>query len=746
MSRMIDNRPARPRKPSGTGKRLWLPGLTGLLRVLPVAALAGTVTLVGLARNQQDAATTEGRMFLPADVGYRASVDRMASLGLLTVRRLPGLPGRPLREIVDFDRAALERAVRSGQFGECPETERADGTANDRVENCLQLLRAYRSSSALGDDMLRTSPAVWLRQGDRIGGLRAGARSLAESGRDILPQTGRLMFAPAAGRDAPVLVDLKTGQVERLDQGCRGGSSVLGIGIRCDDSDLLLRLPNGPASARVSIDGKAMQAGRSGAPALLFVRAGQVINVADRGTSRALLVAQPLQALSEVNGFGDRVRYRGFEALAGQVDGEAMVRSRGTTIEKPLQDSLQTYLDTQLKGTAAGRPYQVRGAILLMDGLSGEIAAAATFPTKAEQVNFAVVDPRWRTALLTQNQNFEALAVGSAAKVPFYAAILQDNPGLARAARFEGAHCPDWEGLLRTGRMPLVGERGAGKCDPTLPDPQHAYDNGMVTVPQAIGFSNNYYAASLLRAAYRLGPAQREAWLARLDALACDGHPERAAPLDEACPIRPWQGLADAGEAPALRTVDLTMPDPAEVKNPYLLFSTILGDGNWPWSNVQLAQAYARIISGRQVRPRLVPAARSLELASPYRPVVTGTAWTLVRDGLRMVPLEGTAAGSFGKNPPTALAGRVLLAKTGTPTMPGRHRGKVFVLAVAKARGGGVPASPRDVCSLRMIVVNVQIERLAHAMVRDLIDHDPGVRAWLAKDRACPAGNGGGSR
>ncbi|MFN3459047.1 MAG: hypothetical protein ACK4Z8_15835, partial [Novosphingobium sp.] len=103
MTRMIDNRPTRPRKQSGTGSRRWLPDLAGLLRVLPAAALTGTVALVGLAPNLQDATATEGRMLLPADVGYRASVDRMASLGLLTVKRLPGLPGRPQREIVDFD-------------------------------------------------------------------------------------------------------------------------------------------------------------------------------------------------------------------------------------------------------------------------------------------------------------------------------------------------------------------------------------------------------------------------------------------------------------------------------------------------------------------------------------------------------------------------------------------------------------------------------------------------------------------
>lgn len=738
MTRIIDNRPARPRKAPGVRKRRLLPELTGLVRGLPLAGLASALALVGFAPNLQPATETDGRMLLPADVGYRASVDRMASLGLLGVKRLPGLPGRPQREVVEFDTAALARAVEAGQFGQCPETQRADGAANDPVENCLQLLRAYRTASALGDDMMRPSSGVWLRQGDRIEGLRAGARSLAESGRDIIPQNGRLMFATTGGREAPVLIDLQTGKAATLDRGCRGTSNMLGLGIRCDDTGLLVRLPMGETTTRIGIDGVPMRASRSGTPALAFVRAGQVINIADRDAKQAWLVARPLQALSEVNGSGDRVRYRGFEALAGQVDGDAMIRSRRTTIEKPIQDSLQSYLDKQLENTAAGRRYPVRGAILLMDGLTGEIAAAASFPTRSDQVNFAVVDPPRRAALVTQNQNFEALAVGSAAKVPFYAAILQDNPGLARAARFEGAHCPDWEGLLRTGRMPLVGQQGAGKCSPTLPDPWHPYKDGMVTVPQAIGFSNNYYAASFLRAAFRLGPQKRETWLARLDALACDGHESRVPELDEACPIRPWQGLADSGAAPALRTVDLSMPDPENVRNPYLLFSAILGDGNWPWSNVQLAQAYARIISGRQVKPRLVPAPRSLELASPYRPVVTGTAWELVRDGLLKVPLEGTAAESFGKSTPPALGGRVLLAKTGTPTMPDGSRGKVFVLAVAKAQGGGTPASPLEVCSLRMIVVNVQIERLAHKLVRELIDTNAGVRAWLARDRACP--------
>ncbi|MFL6247169.1 MAG: hypothetical protein ACJ74H_14145 [Thermoanaerobaculia bacterium] len=106
------------------------------------------------------------------------------------------------------------------------------------------------------------------------------------------------------------------------------------------------------------------------------------------------------------------------------------------TLDRELHENVQNALernrrqpaDAPTKGIEA-RQRETRAAVTVMDALTGEILALASYPTKSA---LARVDlPAEDEARLLRNHNFSRRPVGSVAKVLFGAAILDADPRLA---------------------------------------------------------------------------------------------------------------------------------------------------------------------------------------------------------------------------------------------------------------------------------------------------------------------------
>ena len=466
----------------------------------------------------------------------------------------------------------------------------------------------------------------------------------------------------------------------------------------------------------------------SGTTGLLLLAAGDVIGV-DGDPRRLQLLEQP-RALSELAPGGQRVRHPAFTAQAAQIPDTALARDLQTTVRPDLQIRVQEALEARLAPLVPNVPGEakrnMRGAVLLMDGLTGAIAAAATFPARPEHLPIDERDNPARLRRLELNQNFELLPTGSAAKVPFAASLAKADPGLlAVTLRYADTHCVDWRGFLRTGE-----EKDCSRAASSQKIRDHGNGgSNIVTFRSFITHSNNFYAMNLLRLG-RQRSGLEGPWLSNFRRFAC-AHPAGINPLmDESCPVYPWadardpyRGAALAGLRPVFRENEIQR-DPK-----YKFFEAIRGSIDFSWTTPQLAQAYARLLTGRGVTPRLVsgPVAGQADAFA-----LQSAVWQAVRDGMHGVVTTGTASNYFRQWSPTPAT--YLLGKTGTPTLADGSDGSVFVLALAQTPGGGDPAEPTAICALKLIVVNFEFKppRLASGFARDLLA-DPGVLAWATR-------------
>jgi hypothetical protein len=125
--------------------------------------------------------------------------------------------------------------------------------------------------------------------------------------------------------------------------------------------------------------------------------------------------------------------------------------------------------------------------------------------------------------------------------------------------------------------------------------------------------------------------------------------------------------------------------------------------GGWEnrWTLLGLAQAYARIATGRNVqatflhRAGAVPAAGVFAEAGP----LTSAAFARVRGALRQVPTNGTASGLADRLHRVTKDTIVVLAKTGTLN-ENAAGGKLKSLAIAMGRPAGQGAEAALTCGL----------------------------------------------
>ncbi|MEJ1967465.1 MAG: hypothetical protein WDN03_02325 [Rhizomicrobium sp.] len=422
---------------------------------------------------------------------------------------------------------------------------------------------------------------------------------------------------------------------------------------------------------------------------------------------------------------GAATRARNRAVLDGDV-----TTSLDADLQAALQRKLEDFVAPGLKHEN-GRGFPA--AITVMDARTGQLLALASYPATPAQGGGT--RRAWE-----ENQNFVDLPIGSAAKPLFSSAILEIWPELATLqipAPASGGH----DSLLGLHIAPALNEEAA-------------FGGGWIGFDDYLQRSSNIYAATLMMLATSLDPLKPDParpstpWrllgqaqghlpvlqIAQgnvLDTISCcvkwpdelarlydihvediEHQGETSIFADDRYDKALWRPMLDAlPDARFLRQDNLNSVSPARVdlqlnnvrnfRTEYL--TLILGASTSRWNNVKLAEAYARLVTGRRVEARLT------EAGPPPAPM-TGCNTGRDPDGLfcageRDVLLHamslvatgaGTAAGQVGPKlaPLIAEAARRgeaigFYSKTGTPKIPDANNSPE-ALAVRQLGGDGV--------------------------------------------------------
>ncbi|MDY7098764.1 MAG: hypothetical protein SXU28_11550, partial [Pseudomonadota bacterium] len=737
-----------------------------LVSAVPFALVAGlAIVIAAHPRNvQPDDNVSKGSRFLREEVGYKATVDRLAGLDAFTVRTLPEGRGLPARQAVDWDEAALARAEREGLLCRDIPTSTFDSVldwfgnllrSNDEppISACRELVTAYKEATFLSQDMLRASRQTWLMDGNTISGLRSQAHYLRESGFDPVAVNGKISYAsrstsPEASWTLvnPVTLETVPLNVRAGTNNCAIPMADRSIEVQCFRQGVVLVLPRLLARQSVYFNGEQVTDAASDTPAnrqrLLPLREGATLAFARPGEqpSGSWQLLKRRSNLSEMRE-GLRFRDPAFAGLVSQID-TRLTSTLPSTIDRNLQQQVQDELDRTLANAPARANSSLRGAIVLMDGLNGQIVAGATFPNRPDQLLPRDRNRPEKVVWLEQNQVFEALPVGSTAKVPFAGAIATAQPDLLnlRLAR-TGALQYDARRFLRTGSFAASATPGVG--------PNRLVGRALTDVSfnTAIIRSDNRYAVQLIREAWhanREAPQQAD-WLHNIRVLACAA--PRYEERDTVCPVYLWGDTETPDRGVPHSGVRFEFDAETVEADPHnQLFFGPLGNGSYNWTLAQLTQSYARFMSGRTVSPTLSAKGQQTE---PIESFLRGNgydrSWRAVMQGMRSVISEGTARGDFSTME-TGLGGRIFLyAKTGTPTVGYRQGvdGTVFVLAAVRTTDGQPPevSGRRDtICAMRFLSINLQYNTRATQVARRLMENDEMVRDWMTQP--CPATGG----
>ncbi|MEZ0243818.1 MAG: hypothetical protein ACAH11_10620 [Sphingomonas sp.] len=697
--------------------------------------------------------TPGGTRQLSATVGYKAAADQMARAHLLKVVHVRRGRGQPEFTKIEIDPAQLQKDPAA--LGDCrtaaqkirflPWSYQPDPSAP-----CLDALNRYAASSYLALDMRQVSQ--WDLDGDRVTAMLTNAHVLLGAGgpRDIW--RGTINYRSASGLARPSLLFSEVGTNRTIfrftdgrdkkdmplsalmeSEAGAGEGSWLGLTLDTRASDLfgtaaislqrlgravLIGIPPSLGDARVYVDGR-LPAPLSGAQSqfdnirYVALRPDQYLTIEDGKTHKRLTMqlAETPGSISEMPG-NRRIREPSLFDVAQRLEQSGIQGDHRASIEGQLHLDLQRRLAAAMTaGTKPGAPpASFRGAVLLMDGLTGEIAAAATFPSEVDQLAAADRQNPNRIEWLRTNFNFQPLTIGSAAKVPFAAAIVQAHPDLLNRPPIpyrDNFTALDGHPLQLPKAKKTMSNQGNGK-------------QPMVDFNRFIAHSNNEFALTLMRRgtvadtrARRWGSAS--AWPANLWKFACvipyalvpEGSEFGWREEFAGCSPYLWRDEQDQAIG------DRPIPSPwlnlrmGQVDDDFTdFYLNMIGGNRSTWTTANLGQAYARILSGRAMSPRLtvtnIPAAKG---SLPIAPVV----WTQIASGMANVVKIGTAH-SLGDGV-LANSGQVYFyAKTGTPDVdqPAGEQGHVIVLLAVRTRSGQPPAAPGDICGLRVMVINLQ--------------------------------------
>ncbi len=389
-----------------------------------------------------------------------------------------------------------------------------------------------------------------------------------------------------------------------------------------------------------------------------YLENGRLVSVVDATLAAQLPWAQQLN-----DAFAQYVASLPEGAAVGQSTARLTV---DPAFHQTVQDGLVRYVRDfdQQRSSVPGIEYQP-AAVTVMDALSGDVLAMASYPTAADldrwrRAGTAVPEQeRERFDRLARNQNLVSIPIGSTTKPIIAAAVWEAHPHLRQLVVAEP------EGQL-TSVQGLRIHPGLKTVGPRTVDPVHA-----------LAWSSNAYMANL----YLLSLADQEALRVqggqpvagsvhfgpriegdRIDAVGMEKLPAHRV-LAEAFGVRlgfeelqpgvearkflefdrgPLGRFFDelkvpADDVPAAfwgvtpRGVCLSLRELTSVRRDVV--GMLVGSGHNHWSNLKLAEAFARLGSGAKVESTLF-AARDAAPAAPAALPVSEPVLSLVRDGL----------------------------------------------------------------------------------------------------------------
>jgi len=682
--------------------RRWLPGAVFLLPLLAAVA----VLLPG-EHNQS------GASFEP--LGYtRAVRDVYAAESWLVV----GTDGRVVRPAPDF----FTRAPRAVQ-----DFYRVSNLPRDIADNDPRLWRIEGRLLGFAAGA-QTVPSPFERGGWRGRLESQGAPAAAVLSMDGAP---RLFLVPGDMASHPE-ADLKGLSIYAPQSGVEVDADLPGATIASiegrDGVPLALVIQVGSAtmiqakSGVVTVDSWPRQLARDEG-ARLFPSSRALVSDGLRTVS--LTVGGQRRAFSAPEVLGGRwtdARYAELlEPVIGMLDARAAACGDDTATclqlrTQPYRLALDVKVDQAVKAALAASPE--RGAypagITVLDALTGDIVASASYDPQRDQPLSS-----GRTLGRATDYSLTPLPIGSAAKPPVSAAILSSRPQLRTLEIRHTAisdTCIDQAALFVKSLLgvPLGDAAGCGGWISTQ-DPHAQWIN----FDTFLAVSSNEYAAAL--AVMALAPNLDVAPPGNAWRLGPDGVPHGLPPLQEGAliqgrygdllnfpdwrhrfnelygagrnvPTAPgqtdysvWRGLGlDAGGAHTAYTDGLSASSPVRLAFNYDqsrrvtqdYIPIILGGQNYPWTTVKLAESYARLVTGREVRARFVDdGVKPGALAPAQYPEMLHAQMCRA---LNAVMTRGTASKASGVTP-VSLAARwraaslpvVLYGKTGTPRIEG---------------------------------------------------------------------------
>ena len=321
------------------------------------------------------------------------------------------------------------------------------------------------------------------------------------------------------------------------------------------------------------------------------------------------------------------------------------------TLDPFLDQRLNTALRSFAEQRYGRRP--VRAGLTLLEPSSGRLLALATYPSSKDLDDLDLKNPGHRE-LLRQNHNFMQHPVGSTAKPFLAAAALSLRPqlaGLEIPCFAEGQEPPeellgyplgtynlppDCSANFQTGRVDLEGFLAASSnrymlymgllalssWDGNLPQ----LDRGGPTLPSSERYTLGQRTLSgrpvlpIFRNVRgndtQMAEVGEQDFLRRYRDLFEQRTHFRRGSLVEALDLEIWHPvLSAAGLEPRDRSVigfSAVAPEAVNLRANLVqwlrqdLYTLLLGNGNNRWSNVQMAEAMARLMSGGPVQARLV--------------------------------------------------------------------------------------------------------------------------------------------
>ncbi|MEM7697307.1 MAG: hypothetical protein AAF236_02755 [Verrucomicrobiota bacterium] len=360
------------------------------------------------------------------------------------------------------------------------------------------------------------------------------------------------------------------------------------------------------------------------------------------------------------------------------VESDELKISLDLTVDQPLHTAIKSKLSSYVQRFDSQRSSVPDiefepACVAVVDAITGDVVALPTYPSGADletlerqyQQGNAPRGAGTKLRLLRQNQNLPTIPIGSTTKPILATAIWDTYPDLRRLVVDESAgEMREIYGLRLSRKLSTVGPR---TVDPvrflgsssnaytvclyllTLADPQsfRVGSDGRVT-PDRVDFSRHVRGDFL----FNLDSPQLRSHQVLADAfdidLTADYIWEESDPRDPAFiqPLLDQLGLEPDIEIPRqfrsvtpARTV-LNLPEVDIVRGE--LVSLLLGGGNNRWSNLKLAEAYARIGTGTKVEARLLKGPESEDSAGfeamPNREVLG-----LVHQGMTAAWQSGTA-------------------------------------------------------------------------------------------------------